>query len=260
MKNTAKRIVIIGSGNVATHLAQAFDVKNEVIAVYSRDLSHAERLCKKLKKAEAYSDASRLPKDADFYIVAVKDDVIEDVAKEAQGTTGIWAHTSGSVPAGIFRDIKDNYGVFYPLQTFNRDKAVDISEVPIFIEGSSEEIAIALYKLAESISNKVDYADSVGRKRIHLAAVFGCNFVNRLWGIANYILLMGGYDLSVLEPLMRVSLENALKYGPDNVQTGPAMRGDTNVTKRQLNLLPMDESRKIYRAINESIIRKHREK
>ena len=260
MKNTAKRIVFIGSGNVATHLAQALDVKNKVIAVYSREQSHAERLCKKLKKAKAYSDPSLLPTDADFYIVAVNDDAIEEVAKSVQVSSGIWVHTSGSVPAWIFKDIKDNYGVFYPLQTFNRDKEVDVNEVPIFVEGSSEAVSLSLYKLAESISEKVDYADSVGRKRIHLAAVFGCNFVNRLWGIASHILLVGGYDLSVLEPLMRASLENALKYGPDNVQTGPAMRGDTNVTKKQLNLLPMDESRKIYRAINESIIRKHRVK
>ena len=109
MKNTAKRIVFIGSGNVATHLAQALDVKNKVIAVYSREQSHAERLCKKLKKAKAYSDPSLLPTDADFYIVAVNDDAIEEVAKSVQVSSGIWVHTSGSVPAWIFKDIKDNY-------------------------------------------------------------------------------------------------------------------------------------------------------
>ena len=103
-------------------------------------------------------------------------------------------------------------------------------------------------------------ADSTARKRFHLAAVFACNFVNHLWSIADEILKDGGYDLSILEPLMRVTLENATKYGPDNVQTGPAKRGDTHIIKSQIESLDDDEKRNIYKVLTEAIIRKYNEK
>ena len=255
-----KKIVIIGAGNVATHLAKALDATNDVIAVYSKNISNAEILSQTLNCAKPCNDLSALPCDADYYIISVKDDAIRNVAENTIANSGIWAHTSGSVPANVFKGLKTKYGVFYPLQTFNKTKDVDISHVPMFIEGNTPEVTNSLISLAQSISNKVSVADSTARKRFHLAAVFACNFVNHLWSIADEILKDGGYDLSILEPLMRVTLENATKYGPDNVQTGPAKRGDTHIIKSQIESLNDDEKRNIYKVLTEAIIRKYNEK
>ena len=255
-----KKIVYIGAGNVATHLSKALDKDNDVVAVFSRNIENAQLLAANLKNAKPYDDLSALPKDADFYIISVKDDLIGDIARKVDTDNGIWAHTSGTVPAHIFKGIKSHYGVFYPLQTFNKTKAVDVSLVPMFIEGSDETVSDSLVSLAKTISNKVSLADSDARKRFHLAAVFACNFVNRMWGIADDILRDGGYDLSILEPLMKVSLENAVKYRPVNVQTGPARRGDVHVIESQMASLPNDELKSIYKIITDSIIKKYSDK
>ena len=252
-----KKIVIIGAGNVATHLARALDATNDVIAVYSRNISNAEILSQTLHSAKACNDLSALPCDADYYIISVKDDAIRSVAENTSINSGIWAHTSGSVPADVFKGLKSNYGVFYPLQTFNRTKDVDVQSVPMFIEGNSPEVTGSLISLAKSISSKVSKADSTARKRFHLAAVFACNFVNYLWSIADDILHDGGYDLSILEPLMKITLENAVKYGPENVQTGPAKRGDTHIIQSQMESLEDDKKREIYKVITDAIISKY---
>lgn len=255
-----KKIVIIGAGNVATHLSKALDVQNDVIAVFSRSLENAETLAKCLKCAKATKDLSSLPDNADFYLISIKDDLIGEVARAVKTDSWIWAHTSGTVPADVFKGIKTNYGVFYPLQTFNKSKSVDVSKVPMFIEGSDANVTEYLVKLAESISSRVSEADSQARKRFHLAAVFACNFVNRLWGIADEILRDGGFDLSILDPLMHVSLENALRYRPENVQTGPAKRGDMHVIESQVNSIEDERIKEIYKLITLNIIDKYKDK
>lgn len=252
------KIVILGSGNVATHLAQALDRKYDVVSVFSRDIGHAESLARRLRCAVACDDLSAVSRGADLYLVSVNDDAIREVAETIKFDDGIWAHTSGSVPSSVFEGLKKRYGVFYPLQTFNRDKAVDVSEVPLFVEGNNENVTGKLLSIASAVSSRVGTADSVLRKRMHLAAVFACNFVNRLYGIAEDILRDGGLDLSVLEPLMKVSLENAVKYGADNVQTGPARRGDRGIIESQMSSLDDDDARAIYRVITDSIMKKYR--
>lgn len=254
-----KKIVIIGAGNVATHLSKALDVKNDVIAVFSRSLENAKALAECLKSAKATDDLSSLPDNADFYLISVKDDLIGDVARAVKTDSGIWAHTSGTVPVDVFKSIKTHYGVFYPLQTFNKSKAVDVSKVPMFIEGNDGAVSELLIELAKTISTRVSEADSQARKRFHLAAVFACNFVNRLWGIADEILRKGGFDLSILDPLMHVSLENALKYHPENVQTGPAKRGDMHVIESQMNSIEDENIKEIYKLITQNIIDKYKD-
>ena len=119
MVNGKPDIVILGSGNVATHMAKALDNQGHVSQIYSPDPSHAAQLAGQLRAATPVSDLDKLATDAQFYIIAVKDDAIAELVKHLPATNpeAIWAHTSGSVPATVFSGYKDNYGVFYPLQT-----------------------------------------------------------------------------------------------------------------------------------------------
>lgn len=251
-----RKVVILGSGNVASYMAQILDRQSSVriSQIYSPNIEHAQKLAGSLHHAEAISDLNRLDLTAHYYIVAVKDDAIAAIAANAPltGSHSVWAHTSGSVPADVFSADRPNYGVFYPLQTFNGMTAPGNDEVPMLIEGNNDYANAELTRLAHCVSKNVRYADSDRRKLFHLAAVFACNFTNRMWAIADDILRTEGYDLSLLEPLMKKTLENALIAPPSQLQTGPARRHDNRIIENHLARLPQDYA-DIYRTISDNI-------
>lgn len=250
------RIVVLGSGNVASHLAKTLDERSDVVQIFSQNLLNAEQLARSLKNASATNDLSQLINDADVYILSIKDDAILSVLSNVQLRNGLWLHTSGSVPGDVFNGRFLHYGVLYPLQTFSRDVYVDMTEVPFFIEGDSEETAVKIESIAKTISNKVYRADSIQRRNIHVAAVFGCNFVNFLWGIADEILRKSGYDFEILLPLIKATLDKAISVGPIMGQTGPARRGDKNTMLRHGQLISADQ-KCVYKLISECIMRKY---
>lgn len=252
------RIVILGSGNVATHLALALDKFTDVIQVWSRTPSNSQALVSQLLRASVADNLENIRRDADFYIIAVSDDAVTDIGRHLRDVSGVVVHTSGSVGMG---DLKmavnsDRCGVFYPLQTFSKGRQVDITKVPILIEGCNENTEKRLRELASVISEKVFIVDSGLRSRLHLAAVFANNFTNYIWLLADkYLKENTDYNLEILSPLLQETLAKALEMSPEAAQTGPARRGDTVIVAKHLsNLDP--ESAKVYKLLSESILNK----
>ena len=248
--------VIIGSGNVASAVAPALE-RAGVIAVrqvYSPTAGHAAALAARLGAAEAVSRPEDVVADAELYLVAVKDDAIPRIASEMKPNGAVWLHTSGGVECRELAPLTENYGVFYPLQTFSKGRAVDLSEVPVFIEGATERALAVARQLAESISPKVYEADGAARARLHAAAVFACNFANHLWAIADDVLRREtATDLSVLYPLLRETMSKAMTMQPGDAQTGPARRGDRGVIEKHKSLLTDDEAA-LYETLSQHII------
>ena len=255
-----KSCVIIGSGNVATHLAAALVRHVEIKQIYSRNLAHAEELAGTLSPAcRAVDSVDEIDCDADLYIMAVTDDSIKELLEKIKGCdAGVWVHTSGSVDMDVFAGLRPRYGVFYPLQTFSKHKAVDMSEVPMFIEGSDEAISSELTELAEKISNKVSPLTSEGRRRLHIAAVFACNFANYMWTVADRQLRLCGTDIHALDPLLRETLEKISTMTPEEAQTGPARRGDTKVMNRHIGMLNGADAQ-LYELISRQIFNTYHE-
>ncbi len=241
------KVVILGSGNVATHLTKAFiKSKNvEVVQVYTRsDTSN------KIKKIEYTNDLSKL-KNADVYFIAISDDAITDFSKKLNLKNKLVVHTSGSV---TLQELKCNArkGVFYPLQTINKKSKIKFKNVPICIETEYEEDYILLEKLAKSISEKVFKIDSEKRKHLHLAAVFVNNFTNHLYKIGNDICNEKNVSFEILKPLIKETA-NKIKYiTPEEAQTGPAKRKDYKTIKKHLSFLDK-EQQKIYNLLSNSI-------
>ncbi|MDE6085566.1 MAG: DUF2520 domain-containing protein [Muribaculaceae bacterium] len=256
MVNTSRpSVCIIGSGNVATHLALALQHVADIVQIYSHTLSNAMQLADKLHhRPHATDDLNRIVQDAYFYIVSVKDDFIEEVAENTPSTTGIWAHTSGSVPMTVFEPYKKRYGVFYPLQTFSKQANVEFSNVPLFIEGSDNETTSELKDLASQISSTVAPADSRRRQALHIAAVFACNFVNYMWSMADELLRDENLDISYLQPLLQETLRKLSECSPREAMTGPARRGDLNIINKHIGQL---DSRKaaLYEFITHEILK-----
>ena len=244
------RIVILGAGRVATHMAKALHKNGHKIdAVWSRTMESAQRLARVVDSSPV-NDISVLPTDADAYIIAVKDSALQEViAKATKGReTRLFLHTAGSMPLSVFEGYTENGGVFYPMQTFSMEREVDFRAIPLFIEGADARIR----QLAESISEHVYELSSDDRKYLHLAAVFACNFANNCYTLAAEVLEKKGLPFDVMLPLVDETARKVHELHPKEAQTGPAIRGDKNVMAAQAALLD-SRMQAIYNLMSESI-------
>ncbi|MEH3114680.1 Rossmann-like and DUF2520 domain-containing protein [Pedobacter terrae] len=248
------KIVLLGSGNVATNLAKALKANDEdVIQVYSPNVDHAKSLAD-LIGAEGINDLSDVEQDADLYIISVKDDAIESVAKSLKNVTGLVVHTSGTTDINILSSQVKQAGVFYPLQTFSKDKEVSFENVPLCIEANGEIQLSVLKNLAAKMSSEVYGLNGEKRKVLHLAAVFACNFPNHLYALANKILSQNGLDFDIIRPLIAETADKVMSNLPENVQTGPAIRADESTLSKHLSMLSdMPELQNIYQTLSNSI-------
>lgn len=239
------KIAILGAGNVATHVAWALkDAGHEICQIYSRTQLSAETLAQQLD-TDFCTSLSQL-QQVDLYIYALTDNALETVIKEVIIHTGIHVHTAGSVNINIFKNKFENYGVFYPLQTFSKEKEVDFKEIPIFVEGNSELATEKLLQLAKSISTKAYKANSEQRLKLHVAAVFACNFSNYLYNIAFDLLRNENIPFEILHPLILETATKIQTISPLEAQTGPARRNDTTTMQKQLEIIDNEEYKKLY--------------
>ncbi|MDD2960857.1 MAG: DUF2520 domain-containing protein [Muribaculaceae bacterium] len=250
------KVVIIGAGNVATHLAIALSSKVNIVQIFSRNKDNALTLANKIGGfVEAVDNLDHIESNADVYLISVKDDAIEPIVERVSrlGNNALWLHTSGSKSIDVFRTHLSRFGVLYPLQTFSKDVALNMEEVPFFIEGRDDETSREIKNIATLISNRVFYADSEKRRQMHIAAVFACNFANYLWTISDEILSEANLPFDVLLPLIKASVEKIGKVAPSLAQTGPAARGDMNIISDHLNSLAGNK-KEIYQLLSESIL------
>ncbi|MDD4822535.1 MAG: DUF2520 domain-containing protein [Bacteroidales bacterium] len=247
-------VTFIGAGNLATQLALCLHKSGiKIIQVFSRTEEAASLLAMKVG-ALSCTHIPDITSEADVYIFALKDTVLEDVASKTPVNKGLWIHTSGSMPMNLFAPYKESYGVLYPLQTFSKTKEVDFSQIPLFLEGSNEKVMDTIKKLANILSPHIYFVDSEKRKRLHLSAVFACNFANHLYSIADEIIRETGIPFSVLFPLIQETAAKVQELPPLDAQTGPAVRYDQNIINKQIEMLKdSPEFQEIYRLLSQSI-------
>jgi len=255
----AMKVAFVGAGNVAWHLAQAFEKAGIVVTeICSKNILNAQELSKQLSQTQAHTHLNFSESKADFLILAVSDDALIQIVKELiLPSSMVVAHTSGSVSMSVFEGMESAYGVFYPLQTFSKHKNIQLEQVPFCVEASSEAALFQLKKLAQHISRKVYEVNSEQRKTLHIGAVFACNFVNHLLHISKNILEEKGLDFEILKPLIQETIQKALESpDPKHVQTGPAARKDLKTIQKHLDYLANDPSKQeLYRLLTESILR-----
>ena len=246
-------VAIVGSGNVATHLAKAiFDAGVDVKYIYSPTLANSSALASKVN-AVAVDSISEIKRDIDLIIISIKDDVIKEVVKELETFSSIIVHTSGGINIDVFDGITQKCGVLYPLQTFSKSRELDFSKIPLFIEACDNETLCEIDEFAKRLSSNVIEADSSRRKTMHVAAVFACNFVNHCYYIASQILEKESLSFDVLLPLIEETTKKISEITPYEAQTGPARRGDSDVMNAHLQQIDSDTVKEIYTLLSKSI-------
>lgn len=254
MELTTKTAVLIGAGNVATHLGLSLACKIIIKQVYSRKLENARHLASILG-ADATNDTESIDRNADIYIVAISDDSISEFSAKMIGSKGVWMHTSGSVPMSALDGVGDSHGVLYPLQTFSKNVETDFHGIHFLTEATDDTTLALIDLLAGATGCKsVHHVTSEQRQRIHLAAVFACNFANYMWINADELLSETGLHFDAFQPLVQATLDKAVHSGPKAGQTGPARRGDANVINRHIGMLQNDKA-EVYKMLSDKILK-----
>lgn len=248
-----KSIVLFGTGNVAIHLFRAFSNSEnfKIVQVYNHRASSLTPFKDEIPTTTKISEVFL----ADIYLIAVKDDAIRQIASKIKNQKALIIHTSGAVPIAVFENF-EHAGVFYPLQTFSKNKSVDFKNIPICIEAKSEPDLELLEQLARSISERVYNISSEQRKSLHVAAVFVSNFVNYLYTEGEVICKKNGIPFEILHPLIHETALKINSMSPKEAQTGPAIRNDQDVINSHLPLLN-SEQQKIYQILTSSIQNLH---
>ena len=249
-------IVFVGAGRLATNLAKALtaDGGHTVTAVYSRTMAHADALCR-LVGGRATDQIDELPLAADAFILVVKDSAIAELLPRlTEGRQGqAFFHTSGSVPMSVFGN-HACHGVIYPLQTFSKERQVDFSHIPVFVEGNCERAVQLAQTLAASVSRRVEQRTSEERHVLHLAAVFASNFANHCYSLAAQVLEEAGMSFDVLLPIIDETARKVHSIHPREAQTGPAIRYDEQVIEGHLGMLRHDAmAHDVYQLMSQSI-------
>ncbi|MFA6873888.1 MAG: DUF2520 domain-containing protein [Bacteroidaceae bacterium] len=234
------KISLIGAGRLATNLAFALkSARHEVVSVLSRSEISSRRLAETVGCAWT-TDFRTLRRDADVYVVAVSDDAVTDVVNLLGQVVpdALVVHTAGSLSMDVFKNSGlKHFGVFYPMQTFSKERKVDFHTVSCFVEACDVCSLESLKLLAESLGCLVYELNSSDRRYLHLAAVIACNFSNHCYAMAEDVLKQCGIPFKVLLPLIDETVLKIHRMSAKDAQTGPAVRNDSNVICAQESLL-----------------------
>lgn len=243
------KVVVLGAGNVGYHLFSAMHKHPQINVVqwYNKSIS----------PIEPFEDQTVITTDintittADIYLICVADSAIAQLSNQLSHRKGIIAHTAGSIAMEQLNTHK-HYGVFYPLQSFSKQREIDFSNLPFCLEASDQQSLNKLEQLAVYLSQNIHRVNSQQRKTLHIAAVFVNNFTNHLYAIGEKICEENDLPFAILEPLIIETAKKIEQLSPKDAQTGPALRNDQKTIDNHLvQLSPNLE--KLYNNLTQSI-------
>lgn len=251
------KVVILGSGNAATVLSELIKKGgHKIVQVVSRNEAHAKELASSFNATTASLKVPRFA-EADIYIIALHDAVLDHIENIPALKGKFVVHTAGSISINALKSCSDTYGVLYPLQSLS--KSTDyIPEVPFLVDGNNQEVLHKVLGFAKTLSSNVIEANDAERLNYHVCAVFVNNFTNHLFAIAEKFCEKERIEFKNLLPLINETIRRTATISPSLTQTGPAIRNDTFTLNRHLQALSGNpEMRYLYLKLTESIIKFH---
>jgi predicted short-subunit dehydrogenase-like oxidoreductase (DUF2520 family) len=230
------KIVILGLGNVGIHFLNAFTEQNSDITIWNRTHEKSKEVSKK-HKCNILETINDIDIDTDLCIYCGNELFIDEICSKIPPIKGMLVHTAGSIGMDILKKYSDNYGVLYPLQTFNKSRNLKYSNIPIFIEASSNKNLNLLSNICKNIFGDITVLDSEHRKQLHIAAVFACNFTNASILAAEELTNEYDIDFKLLLPLIEETVSKLKESPPSENQTGPARRKNHKIIESHLSML-----------------------
>jgi predicted short-subunit dehydrogenase-like oxidoreductase (DUF2520 family) len=249
-------ISFAGAGRVASSLCmEMYRAGHKIELIVSESEKHGGPLAGSCKAQ--WSNDLKYSDSTDIIIVAVPDHRLAEVLHTISSVDEtLIVHTAGSFGLEVFPEKIKRKAVFYPLQTFSRERRVVFKDLPVMIESPDKYSSEILENLSQSIGTKVHFTNTEQRRMLHLAAIFVCNFTNHLLRAGKEVALRAGFPFEVLRPLIEETYSKAMAVGPEKGQTGPAVRNDLNTIEKHLELLSFSpELQMIYNEMTQSIIK-----
>ncbi|KXK21359.1 MAG: DUF2520 domain-containing protein [Saprospiraceae bacterium] len=263
MSEVPNRIQIVGTGNIAFHVASGLAKQQTVhaIRINARSETHHDLFMSISPKIE-FCINEKPDFTYPFTIIAVSDDAIGKVAEAWSGYPHLIVHTAGSVPIDVLKKAGiNNFGALYPLQTFSINRKINWKKIPIFINANNEENLNKIYSVARLLSPNIIPITDSNRLALHIGAVIANNFTNHLFAIADKWLVSNDLKFEYLLPLIRETVDKLEEMSPFDAQTGPAKRNDRRVINKHMGQLEGDQDLKeLYLRLTESIFKFHHER
>ena len=249
------KVVILGAGNVANILGKKIKSAGHVIVqIFNRNLEQARRLAEELDCLFYTDELTHINREADIYVIAVKDSAIELLGNRLFLKDKLVVHTAGSVPKAVLGKVSSCYGVLYPVQSLRKGMNLDV-DIPFLIDGKDDSVIKSIENFASSITKTIKKADDAERLKLHVAAVVVSNFSNHLYVLAEDYCQAEELDFNFLKPLIKETAERINKFSAREVQTGPALRNDIITLDKHLRALSAYPKLKyIYLKMTDSII------
>ena len=249
------KVVIIGAGNVATVFGRLIKKANhQIVQVMSRKATTAKILADEL--GCAFTDNCQdIDQGADMYVVAMSDASLNNLKEDFNLGNKIVVHTAGSVSINILKEVSENFGVLYPLQSLRKENMDTQTAIPLLVDGNIDHSKYIIEAFAKTISNNVAFTDDEHRLKLHLAAVLVSNFTNHLYALAFDFCVAEKIDFKMLQPLIEETALRLRHHQPQDMQTGPAIRKDIITLDKQLRILSQHQKlRTVYLRMTDSIM------
>jgi len=257
-----KKIVIVGCGNVAWHIAKQLQKKFDLL-IFNHKANASLTQFKTEFKAHTYSSLKNIPLNANAYFVCVNDSSIPSViaSLDKLPKTASVLITSGNFDLVSVKTKLSGLSIFYPLQTFTKSDKIKWKEVPIIIDAKNPSALLKARVISSYFNKNVIQLDHLQRVKIHLAAVLVNNFTNSLFLEADKLARSAKRDLSIelLLPLIKQGTRKLKYLSPKDAQTGPAKRKDSIVMQKHLELLKSHkELKQIYTLFSDLIAKQQK--
>ncbi|MDZ4666206.1 MAG: DUF2520 domain-containing protein [Bacteroidota bacterium] len=257
----ARKIVIIGCGNVAWHLAKQLYKKFDLI-IYNHQANAQLAEFKKEFNALTYSSIKKIIPNADAYFICVTDSSIASVIK----TTSLTPSSNVLICSGNFdlASVKTNLknlSIFYPLQTFSKDAKIKWKDTLVVIDSVSQATFLKAQSVCLYFSKQIVQLNYQQRLKLHLAAVLVNNFTNALFVEADALMHSVRKDLHIttLLPLIKQGTKKLKYMSAKAAQTGPAKRKDQIVIDKHLEILKNNkELKQIYILLSDLITKQQK--
>ncbi|UAY54820.1 Rossmann-like and DUF2520 domain-containing protein [Arachidicoccus terrestris] len=253
----AAKVIIIGSGGVATNIGRLFRSKGIIISqVLGRSKASTKDLAEELLCPYTLAP-EELSQDADLYIISIQDREISKLLLKLKiPDSAMIVHTAGGVSIDIFKDKFNRYGILYPLQSLRKETSV-VPEIPFYLDSNTTDAKLFLENICTGAGLSFRWANDTQRMQLHVAAVFCSNFPNYFYMLAENFCRERKLDFSSLLPVIEETACRLAREGlsPLTLQTGPAIRKDIPTVEKHLNLLNGDlEAYSTYQYMTDQIM------
>lgn len=258
------KISFIGAGNVAWHLAQAFEnAGHSIQEIFSRDPNKAKELMTYLYHARVQEDLDFSASTSTVFFLCIPESAYTQALPELllpkYATLVLVTGTMSLVEAMVMydpqRESTNQVGVLFPVQQLQAGRKLKLNKTPICIEVLVEETETILVALAKDLSDLIYLVNTEERKRIQVAMLMAGTFTQQLWLEAQRQL----ESIELSKDLIQGLVQNHMQAFFSNQDLEPEQESvkwqDARVVFDQQSLIEGPEMQEVYRQMVQLIKR-----